>query len=343
MVSKVGIITFHYVHNFGAFLQAWALVKELEVLGFEPIIINYQPPKKKKFAKPSIGRMRFRKFMIANLPLSPRFHKKSQIESFLHNYQIDALICGSDQVWLTEHPRKYDPVYFLDFAIPEMKKIAYAPSVGYITSFAENKKTVKEALSQFDAISARDGNTEKALSELGFENIPIVMDPTLLVDFSELLVKREFSEDYIVVCGPITDKEDEYLKALSEFSGYKIIAIGTKSKSAHYQKKYVNQGEWLNYIAHSKLVVTTLFHGVMIAVNLGKPFVAIESGSRSFKLRDILSRLDLKDRLIDLDNFQLGEHILSALESPVNQTDEIISRGIVESEKYLMESIGRGD
>lgn len=40
---KIGIITFHFVHNQGAVLQCYALQKKLEMLGHEVKIIDYRP------------------------------------------------------------------------------------------------------------------------------------------------------------------------------------------------------------------------------------------------------------------------------------------------------------
>lgn len=37
---KVGILTFHAAHNFGAMLQAYALQEQMRINGHEPWIIN---------------------------------------------------------------------------------------------------------------------------------------------------------------------------------------------------------------------------------------------------------------------------------------------------------------
>ena len=40
---KIGIITFHFVHNQGAVLQCFALKKYLEEKGHEVEVIDYRP------------------------------------------------------------------------------------------------------------------------------------------------------------------------------------------------------------------------------------------------------------------------------------------------------------
>ena len=282
------------------------------------------------------------KFMNSNLPLSPVLRSKRQVEGFVESMNFDALVCGSDQVWLTEAPQSFDPVYFLDIYGQQARKVAYAPSVGFIESFGENSEAVGTLLSQFDAISARDSNTENALREVGFGQITRVLDPTLLVNFKEFVSKRPLEEDYLVVCGDVTVDEERYLERISELSGYKIVAIGTKTNVADYQKKYVNQQEWFNYIFHSAFVVTTLFHGLMIALNLRKPFVAIENKSRTFKLKDILSELGFENKLINPTKFVEKSDVLSTLETDYSKIETGLQERIIESESYLVESIAHG-
>ena len=42
-MAKIGIITYHFVLNYGAALQAWALQKSLEELGHQVYLIDYRP------------------------------------------------------------------------------------------------------------------------------------------------------------------------------------------------------------------------------------------------------------------------------------------------------------
>ena len=42
MAKKIGILTFHYAHNYGAVLQAYALKTKLQRMGYEVQVLNYQ-------------------------------------------------------------------------------------------------------------------------------------------------------------------------------------------------------------------------------------------------------------------------------------------------------------
>ncbi len=39
---KIGILTFHFAHNYGAMLQAYALSTKLNTMGYDAEIIDYR-------------------------------------------------------------------------------------------------------------------------------------------------------------------------------------------------------------------------------------------------------------------------------------------------------------
>ena len=122
---KIGILTFHCAHNYGAVLQAYALVTYLRKRGDDAEIIDYRPkslvkshgifPYNKFVSKTfkgkikyllhilpylNVRRIRARKMssFIESLPLSSK--KYTEVDKVLHGYDI--VICGSDQVWNTD-------------------------------------------------------------------------------------------------------------------------------------------------------------------------------------------------------------------------------------------------
>ena len=149
-MKTVGIITFHTTINYGGILQAYALQKVLEILGYHPEIIDYYDYRKdlEKLSatrrllhlawhglvkKIIVGTERERRtddFRRRYLWLSQRkFNNAYALRSAPPNY--DAYITGSDQVW---NPRvtggRPDPAYFLGFGEASVRRIAYAPSFG---------------------------------------------------------------------------------------------------------------------------------------------------------------------------------------------------------------------
>ena len=210
---KIGILTFHCAHNYGAVLQAYAIQEQLKLMGFDVEIINYRPiyllrpygylPQfhfrtikdgylrclilNVKILLRWIGtliptyrrRKGFNKFIQSKLSLSFCRYNSPFVE---HN-EYDFYIMGSDQVWNPKITKKFDDVYFGNFKVRVgVKKISYAVSMPLYTFSSQQKEQLNVNLRNFSAISVR----ETQLEEFIFDNFKIksqvVLDPTLLVD-----------------------------------------------------------------------------------------------------------------------------------------------------------------
>ena len=93
---KIGIVTFHYAHNFGALLQTYALQTKLQQMGHEVYIINYIVPriyenysllsidrKNKSFLK----KIKARIIKIITIPL--RYKKYIKFKNFIKsNFRV---------------------------------------------------------------------------------------------------------------------------------------------------------------------------------------------------------------------------------------------------------------
>ena len=101
---RIGILTFHMAHNFGAMLQAYALVKSIENLGVNKCeIIDYRFPQiYRKYAmllaqeNVEPKRLRFHEFMLDKLPLSKEI---SDIEEELFKKEENAKVKKAIKNW----------------------------------------------------------------------------------------------------------------------------------------------------------------------------------------------------------------------------------------------------
>ena len=60
----------------------------------------------------------------------------------------------------------------------------------------------------------------------------------------------------------------------------------------------------IRLIEHAELIITDSFHGVALSVNLGKNFIAVENRGNPYRTRNLLSRLNLLDRIdMDIENY----------------------------------------
>ena len=203
MVKKIGILTFHKAHNYGAMLQAFALSKKLNS-NYNVEIINYynkrifngykviRPFKKnilKSFKrllhdifyfKVDLERYKsFDNFINNKCNLSSNYNDKDLIKG-INDYNI--LIAGSDQVWNKNIVGELSDIYTLNFPTSkDCKKISYAASIGQTSLISEYESEYKKKISQIDYISVREQDAKNELEKIIDNEIKEVLDPTLLL------------------------------------------------------------------------------------------------------------------------------------------------------------------
>jgi len=237
------------------------------------------------------------RFMEKNLPLTSLCRTKDDVARLVQARSYDSLVCGSDQVWMKDDYVGFDATYYLDVVgSTATRRISYAPSCGSMSSYGEHAEVVKRLLSRFNAISVRDRHTMQLLASLGITGTTLVIDPTLLADFTPLLQRRRIPSDYLAVVGPTDDAACKFIRSIADRLGLPIVALGTRCRVADHQKRFVHAGEWVTYLSAASFVVTSLFHGAALAIRFRKPFVALDTGGRGFKLVEFLARFGLEER-----------------------------------------------
>ena len=191
---NIGILTYHFSNNYGAVLQTYALQEKLRQLGHSTLIINRTPIKSDIIHKlyqllnsnSSIYWRRFRKFADNYLlPISRPFYTDNQLQKGISDYELDAIIVGSDQVWrgtMCGHS------YFLNF-LPDdssVRRISYAASFGKSEwdTTREDTNLIKDLLNRFHYVSVRENTGVEICNEIFGINAKLVVDPTLMHDAS---------------------------------------------------------------------------------------------------------------------------------------------------------------
>lgn len=334
--KKIGILTFHNAHNYGAVLQAYALKTKLNRMGYEASVLNYRNKYIAKvyrkvlhidFWKRDILPSRWGKVLrevrdvFYGLPEWQRQWKvfeafiaehllngNSKILSLedVANSDCDVFVLGSDQIWARELTHGMDPVYFGQFA-PEKKKISYAASVPN-GSIPENEKPYfKQYLESLAHISVREEKLAEALRGLTGREVDTVIDPTLLLekeDYQNLLLDEPLKKGDYVFAYFVVENEmvKKCAKKAAELLGCELIEL-------HYKKTPEIQGEniildagpreFLTYIRDAKLVVTNSFHGTVFSILFQKKFYSVykENG----RIENLLGFLGLMDRHIQAE------------------------------------------
>lgn len=326
-----GIITYHEPYSYGAHLQCLGLQMFLQKLGYETEIIDYsmeayQELRVKKKVRSFIYRgirflshprifLRAKKNTAENVRKSYPFQKQlgvrnKKFKEFQGKYyrlspkryenhfelkrdcpRYSAYICGSDQIW---NPNfcDMDDNYFLAFA-PEGKRIAYAPSFGVrgkgISRFL--KKEYRKRLSAIDFLSVREKTGAEIVKEFTGKDIPIVIDPTFLIDAGEWLKIADDSEidlpsEYILTYFiGIDEYSQAFLQDVKQaFPDYEIINL-------IFDQSEYGPCDFIKLISRAKFVFTNSFHGLAFCINLNVPF-AVGKTLKDYGVSNGFSRID---------------------------------------------------
>lgn len=269
MSKKIGILTFHYAHNYGAVLQAYALKTKLKRMGYEAEVLNYQNKYIARLYRTGTHIDYWKRDILPNrwgrlvkLAREQRYGKKEWIrqwqafEQFIHTKLMDdsgakvadstalslvqvaecdcdTYILGSDQIWARELTHGLDPVYFGQFA-PQKRKISYAASVPNGDIPEGEKPLFKEYLSKLSHVSVREESLAEELRGLLHTEVSTVVDPTLLLereDYEDLLYGQPLeTEPYLFAYYVV---ENPILTRLARIAAKKM---GCKLVELHYQR-----------------------------------------------------------------------------------------------------------
>ncbi|MBW4459936.1 MAG: polysaccharide pyruvyl transferase family protein [Nodosilinea sp. WJT8-NPBG4] len=331
---KIGILTFHHVDNYGAVLQAYALQKFLRDAGHNVETIDRRPVGAIKYYTkglsplskslkvnsdflPKITRAwKVRQFMLKNLRLSKGpIYRKDSLKKLRNHY--DAVIVGSDQVWCLESFRGFDPSFFLDFVDNSKLKLSYAASFGSTTSLGAYRGRVETLVQAFGDILVRDANSKNIVSkELGCDS-KVVLDPTFLVNYGEVVKPTKIAEDFLLIYNQasLTKEQEGFVQKICENKNLKIVSVRNPNSIADENFLTADPSEWLGLFEAASYVVTNTYHGTIFALINQKPFTVLHSSNKTNKTADLLRGMGLENRILLEPNNpeRLNEH-LSAID-----------------------------
>ena len=328
---KIGILTFHCAHNYGAVLQCYALQETLKSMGHDVEVIDYRPkylvaPYKKFYINRFISgeliktikkiirefllfNIRFKRYYAFNHFIKTYFNLSEKIQGNNIPSKYDVYIMGSDQIWNPCITLAFDDVYFGNFIFSknDKKYIAYAASLGISSLNEDAKKYFQSALNNFNGIGVRESSMVKILQPLTNKKIEIVLDPTLLVNpkIWDNITKTPIIKGKYVLIYQV--KGDENTKRIAELIakeiGANVIEL-TAIISARFNKnklQYESPENFLGFIKNASFIVTTSFHGTAFSIIFNRPFYSISLGGNDTRVLSILKNVGLENRLIPKD------------------------------------------
>ena len=320
----VGVFGLWYGENYGSILTYFGLVKVLESMGLSAALIaNPLGSDRGDLLQPTAFARRQGFYITKRRPLS-RMHEC--------NAFCDAFMVGSDQLWNPALSGPYGHSYFLSFANPDKRRIAYGTSFGKggLKVSPRYHERSRYELSRFDAISVRDDFSKQTLrDEYGVGSVK-VLDPALLCDPVEYSKLAERANAATFLEGRDPDTSDGYLfaymldpnegslDALSELGERMgvpvVVALDMNPKLLQARQGLFSGGwrrgvyvldeptpeQWLRVLSESEAVLTDSFHGTLFSHVFQKRFVCLPNGMRGReRFSDVLGILGLEDRAVD--------------------------------------------
>ncbi len=333
---KIGILTFHFAHNYGAVLQVYALQEKLKELGHDVEIIDYRPsylidsyklPSLEFKSKSPVKIIsRFLSIILLNNSRAKRIKKFNDfIETNLNlNCQTNIIpkdynlyILGSDQIWNCYLTKGIDNVYWGDFLKKtDSKIITYAASIGSYKIQEDKKYIIKKLLSNIDKISVREKDTIEEIRNLTNKEIIEVLDPTFLIEktkWDQLSISSLPKKKYILVYQLGYNKNLIKIanKIAEQIHGTVIEVPATITLRYLFNKnKATSPIEFINLIKNAECIVTSSFHGTAFSIIFEKPFytIALNDGSDN-RSRNLLENLSLDNRMIGINSKVDFSHI----------------------------------
>lgn len=294
---SIGIFTFQNAINIGAFLQAKALSDAL-LEGCKRNRINGSIVFPFKFnmydQKYDILSKHPSKFMF-NLTRYKKFLEAQKIFPVKKLSRYDIAVFGSDSIWdVSEKTSGYIPNMF-GIGVNALTKATYAGSFGTLT----NKDLVPEdaliSISNMDFINVRDENSYR-IAEVVKKDLMVGMDPTIISDLSKYGLNIGRGE-YIMIYGEFPIEYQKELLKLRNKMGIPLLSVGTYNCWCD-ESIPVSPFEFIGYIKNASYIVTSMFHGSILAMLFHKQYVSYFTDKRLTKAYTTFQKMGMTDRLI---------------------------------------------
>ena len=347
-MKRIGIMTFHYAHNYGAMLQAYALctyinkkdsckteivdyrinqVWQSYSMDFSNLDILHRIFRTIVHRKRKKQATLFENFMSEYLKLSNKI-EKDDLKKIQQLY--DLIIVGSDQVWNTKIIGN-DTSYFLDFCTNNEMKAGYAISIGTSYCTDEFKDAYSKYGVNFKYNSVREGKTSELIRDIFNRDIQVVTDPVFLLERKawETLEKKPVGIDEhnkFMLFYSLNKNEDliEYAKKIQERENCKVYSIHplcVVRDKTFKNLRNVGPREFIWLIHNAVCVCTDSFHATAFSVIFRKKACILLKGELTGRICDLLDLLDC--------NYEDKEFDFS------NQNLDFLNKRIEESQEYL--------
>ena len=200
-----------------------------------------------------------------------------------------------------------DPGYFLQFAAGKVRTIAYAPSFGVSTLPKPCVENLAEYVCNIDFASVREDSGARLLAEHAGIEVPVVVDPTLLLtasDWDAIAKKPAWLPDRYLAVYKFGERGeyDKLIKETARKLGLEVVNIPAAVDPVFKTRWDIGPSEFLAIIRGAELVCTDSFHATVFSVIYRRPCVVfprdVPSSAKSMnsRMEGLLRRLGLEAR-----------------------------------------------
>lgn len=306
-----GILNFWFGSNYGAMLTCYALQESVKRLGLKPKVINYVP------ANVNFAGSLAETFAGKYLDLTELCTNAEELRRL--NRETKAFIVGSDQVWRHKYSRLFGrDLFWLSFAAPNAKKIAYAASFGRDRWEADFESTLaaKYYISRFDRVSVREDDGVGICRDVFGVEASHVLDPVFLADPAgwDALIENSGRDEngcivsYVLDSFPDAEKLAERVRL--ETGAGKVVNLVNAARNS----TDVSPEDWLCYIKNCRFLVTDSFHGVCFAIIFNRPFICLANTARGYShFRSLFKLFGLEKRCVT-DCSRIGKELFEDID-----------------------------
>lgn len=330
---KIKTLTTYDVYNYGASLQAYALMKYLQGLGHDVEVINYQPGylarkydyrwvnPESRMSRHAATRCAYR--VMKFLQRQTTMGRKRKFDAFNHKAltetrryrsygelcqdppEADLYLVGSDQVWNVFYEAGRDPAFYLDF-VGRGRKASYAASFSYLDIDGENLRRIARSLSTFAAVSVRERQGLDILGKMGIKGT-WVLDPVFLLPVGEwraMMAPFRKRGPYLLVYDFEGDALlKDFAREYAGCHGLKVYSINDTYPRLWADRNFSSAGprEFLSLVYNCDAFVSNSFHGTAFSIIFHKPAFVFNRHRHK-----VNSRMQSLMGLFGLEDFIIG-------------------------------------
>ncbi len=313
---RIGLLTYHWVANYGANLQALSTFCFLEKQGFNPIIINWVPEDawNSYIQDTSLEQIKVHNdFINRNCRLTRKFSDQSELQEIVKEEGITHVIIGSDALFNIVKPH-FHPLKMkcsqptADHCYPNIYwglNMENLPHAGLSISsqnaryfeFLLKRKEIGNILGNFKLITVRDNWTRDLVSFFTRGSIvpDITPDPVFSfnANISDIPSKEEIRSKYCLDVNYVLvsfEKSPQYaasnewieeLKSLFSSIGVQLVNMprptgGQDLSTIKQIEMPIDPMDWYCLIKYSFAYIGILMHPIVVALHNSVPFFSFD-------------------------------------------------------------------